>query len=101
MSATNIREPYAIVLRPLITEKSTIARDELNQVAFRVKRDANKIEIKRAVEELFDVEVLRVNTSIVHGKLKRRGRRVGQMPNWKKAVVTLAEGSSIDFYEGV
>jgi len=101
MSATNIREPYAIVLRPLITEKSTIARDELNQVAFRVKRDANKIEIKRAVEELFDVEVLRVNTSIVHGKSKRRGRRVGQLPNWKKAVVTLAEGSSIDFYEGV
>ncbi len=101
MSASNIREPYAIILRPLITEKSTIARDELNQVAFRVKRDANKIEIKRAVEELFDVEVVRVNTSIVHGKSKRRGRRYGQLPNWKKAVVTLSETSTIDFYEGV
>jgi len=101
MSAANHKEAHTIILRPLVTEKSTVARDELNQVAFRVRREANKIEIKAAVEQIFDVEVLRVNTSSVPGKWKRRGRRVGRMANWKKAVVTLAEGSSIDFYEGV
>jgi large subunit ribosomal protein L23 len=92
---------YSILKRPLITEKSTIARDELNQVAFEVRRDANKVEIKGAVEEVFEVSVLRVNTSIVHGKVKRRAGRVGRLPNWKKAVVTLSEGDTIDLFEGV
>lgn len=101
MSAANRKDPYGLILRPLVTEKSATAREELNQVAFRVRREANKIEIKAAVEQVFEVEVLRVNTSVAHGKVKRRGSRVGRMPNWKKAVVTLAEGSHIDFYEGV
>ena len=95
------KDPYSILRRPIITEKASIARDELNQVVFEVRRDANKVEIKSAVEEVFDVEVLRVNTTIVHGKSKRRGRHVGRLPNWKKAVVTLGEGSVIDFFEGV
>ena len=62
MSTSRLKDPYSILLRPLITEKSALARDELNQVAFRVRRDANKVEIKRAVETVFEVEVLRVNT---------------------------------------
>ena len=101
MSRLNLKDPYSVLLRPGITEKSTLARAELNQVAFRVRREANKIEIKRAVEHVFDVEVLRVNTSVVHGKPKRRGRRVGHLQSWKKAVVTLAPDSTIDFFEGV
>ena len=101
MSGKGQKDAYSILLRPVVTEKSTAARDELNQVAFQVRRDANKVEIKRAVESVFEVQVLRVNTSIVPGKTKRRGRRVGRLPNWKKAVVTLGEGAVIDFFEGV
>ncbi len=99
MSGTKDR--YNILLRPIVTEKTAVGTEELGQVVFEVRRDANKVEIKKAVEGLFDVAVLRVNTSVVHGKVKRRGRRVGRMPNWKKAVVTLADGQSIDFFEGV
>jgi len=92
---------YNILKRPIITEKTSVANEELGQVAFEVRKDANKVEIKKAVEELFEVSVLRVNTSVVHGKNKRRGRIVGRLPNWKKAVVTLADGQAIDFFEGV
>lgn len=99
MSGT--KDHYNILKRPIITEKTSVANDELGQVAFEVRRDANKVEIKNAVQGLFNVNVLRVNTSIVHGKVKRRGRRIGRMPNWKKAIVTLAEGQEIDFFEGV
>ena len=99
MSGT--KSHYNILKRPIITEKTSVANEELGQVAFEVRKDANKVEIKNAVEELFDVNVLRVNTSIVHGKRKRRGRIFGRLPNWKKAVVTLAEGQDIDFFEGV
>ena len=99
MSGT--KDHYNILRRPIVTEKTSVANDELGQVAFEVRRDANKVEIKNAVQGLFNVNVLRVNTSIVHGKVKRRGRRIGRMPNWKKAIVTLAEGQEIDFFEGV
>jgi large subunit ribosomal protein L23 len=101
MSAPAKKDPHQLLKRPVITEKSSNAHDEANQVAFRVPLAANKIEIKAAVEEVYSVEVLRVNTSVVHGKTKRRGRRVGRLPNWKKAVVTLAAGSTIDFYQEV
>ncbi len=89
---------YQILKRPVITEKSQLAKEELSKVVFEVHKDANKIEIARAVEEIYDVEVLKVNTQRVRGKLKRRGRFYGRRPDWKKAVVTLAEGHDIDFY---
>jgi len=92
---------HRIVRRPLVTEKSSILREDENQVVFEVDRGANKIEIRRAIETLFNVRVLDVRTMVVRGKLKRVGRNVGRQTNWKKAVVTLAEGESIDLFEGV
>lgn len=91
-----------VIRRPLITEKSTELRDERNIVAFVVHRDANKIEIKRAVEQRFDVRVAEVRVANMHGKVRRRGRFVGRRPDWKKAYVRLAEGEKpIEFFEGV
>lgn len=101
MTASATRDSFGVLLKPIVTEKSQVATDELGQVAFKVRRDANKIEIKQAVEEVFGVGVVRVNTTVAHGKVKRRGRRIGRLPNWKKAVVTLAEGATIDLFEGV
>jgi large subunit ribosomal protein L23 len=90
-----------VIQRPIITEKSTIERERANIVTFAVDRDANKIEIKRAVESLFDVKVVAVRTSHVRGKLKRRGRFEGRQPSWKKARVQLRQGDNIEFFEGV
>jgi large subunit ribosomal protein L23 len=91
-----------VIRRPLITEKSTELRDERNIVAFVVHRDANKIEVKRAVESRFGVKVAEVRVANVHGKVRRRGRFVGKRPDWKKAYVRLAEGEKpIEFFEGV
>ena len=90
-----------VVKRLLVTEKSTIGRDESNKYFFEVDRKANKLEIKSAVEKLFKVKVLDVRVMHVLGKKKRMGRTIGQKSSWKKAVVTLAEGSSIEFAEGV
>jgi large subunit ribosomal protein L23 len=90
-----------VIRRPLITEKSTELRDERNIIAFRVDRRANKIEIRRAVEELFDVKVRSVNTMRYRGKWRRVGRNYGKRPSFKKAIVKLAEGERIDVYEGI
>lgn len=90
-----------VVKRLLVTEKSTIGRDESNKYFFEVDRKANKLEIKSAVEKLFKVKVLDVRVMHVLGKKKRMGRTIGQKSSWKKAVVTLAEGSRIEFAEGV
>jgi large subunit ribosomal protein L23 len=91
-----------VIRRPLITEKSTELRDERNIVAFVVHRDANKIEVKRAVESRFGVKVAEVRVANVHGKVRRRGRFVGKRPDWKKAYVRLADGEKpIEFFEGV
>ena len=76
-------------------------KNQANHYLFEVARDANKIEIKRAIESLFRVKVLQVRTISVQGKEKRVGRYVGRTPNWKKAVATLKEGDSIEFFEGV
>lgn len=95
-----MREPYQIIRRPVITEKGTDMKDHANQYLFEVARDANKIEIKRAVESLFRVKVLQVRTLSVKGKEKRLGRFVGRTPNWKKAIATLKEGETIEFFEG-
>ncbi len=95
------RDLREIIRRPLVTEKSTQAKEQANKVTFVVRRDANKIEITRAVEEVFGVRVLEVRTIRMHGKMKRVGVRQGRRPDWKKAVVTLQEGDRIDLFENV
>ena len=85
---------------PHLTEKTVIQKDASNQVTFLVETGANKIEIKRAVESLFKVTVLRVNTINTRGKFKRMGRFQGRRPDWKKALVTLKEGDRIEYFEG-
>jgi large subunit ribosomal protein L23 len=92
---------HQVLKRPLVTEKSTIARDEQNVVTFAVDPRANKHEIRNAVESLFDVKVLDVRTSRMPRKSRRLGRFVGRRPEWKKAIVRLAQGQKIEFFEGV
>lgn len=92
---------HDVIERPLVTEKSSIAREQKNIATFRVDPKATKHEIRRAVEQLFDVKVERVRTMQQQGKWKRVGKNVGRKPTWKKAIVELAEGQSIEFYEGV
>jgi len=90
---------HEVIKKPLITEKTSLQKDATNIVAFVVDRNANKIEIKEAVEKLFKVEVADVNTVNMAGKLKRFGKNIGKRSNWKKAYVTLKEGSNVDFFE--
>lgn len=91
-----------IIIRPVITEKSMAGMAENNKYTFEVAKSANKIEIAKAVEELFKVEVSKVNTVSMRGKLRRQGRTQGYTPSWKKAYVTLKEGSKkIEFFEGM
>jgi large subunit ribosomal protein L23 len=90
-----------IIKRPVITEKSTIERETRNIVTFAVAPDANKVEIKEAIEQLFDVTVLEVRTLRMLGKMRRVGLHSGRKPTWKKARVRLREGDSIEFFEGV
>ena len=90
-----------VIVRPLITEKSTELRDEKNVVAFEVDRRANKIQVKEAVEAQFkNVKVSDVRIANVHGKVRRQGRFVGRRPDWKKAYVRLSSGQ-IDLFEGI
>jgi len=90
-----MRNLYSVVRRALLTEKTSQMREK-NRYVFEVDRRAGKGEIKRAIEELFKVDVVEVRTMNVRGKIKRMGRFEGKRPDWKKAVVTLAEGNSID-----
>jgi large subunit ribosomal protein L23 len=92
---------YEIIRRPLITEKTTIQKESFNQVTFEVDRKANRVEIKRAIEKIFNVRVAAVRTMQIIGKVKRRGRILGKRKDWKKAIVTLMPGERIDFFEGV
>jgi large subunit ribosomal protein L23 len=105
---------HHVIKRPLLTEKGTrlkehggapvgtFSEEELKpQVLFEVALNANKIEIKNAIEALFSVKVVDVHTQIMRGKDKRVGRFMGRRPNWKKAIVTLAAGNKIEFFEGV
>lgn len=87
-----------ILIRPIITERATTLKERQNKVAFEVKKEASKHQIKGAVESIYGVGVTDVRTMIVHGKLKRRGRSIGKRPNWKKALVTLKQGDNIDFF---
>ena len=88
------------IVRPVVSEKSYMLVQAHNQYTFRVLEDAHKIEIRQAVEELFDVTVTDVRTIAVKAKPKRRGRSVGTRPGWKKAIVELQPGDSIDIFEG-
>ncbi|MBU1181458.1 MAG: 50S ribosomal protein L23 [Pseudomonadota bacterium] len=92
---------YEVIKRPLITEKSTIQKESANQITFEVDRKANRVEIKKAVEGIFKVKVASVRTLQVMGKFKRRGRILGKRNDYKKAVVRLMPGESIEFFEGV
>ena len=90
-----------VIRRPLVTEKTSIMREDGRTIVFQVARDANKIEIKRAIEQLLGAKVDSVRTTIAHGKIKRQGRYSGRRPDWKKAYVTLREGQKMpEFLEG-
>jgi len=93
---------HMVIRRPLITEKSTLQREQSNLLTFEVDPNANKIDVKRAVEELFKVKVAEVRLSNVRGKFKRLGRNVGKRRDWRKAYVRLKAGEKApDFFEGV
>jgi large subunit ribosomal protein L23 len=92
---------YQILKRPLVTEKSTVEKEQRNKLFFEVDRRANKIEIKQAVEKIFKVDVLDVATVSMKGKRKRVGRYFTVRPDWKKAIVTVKAGQRVEFFEGV
>lgn len=95
-----MKSVYDVIRRPLITEKSTLLKENLGLVCFEVHRDATKPEIKKAIESLFGVKVATVRVANVHGKVKRQGRYVGRRPDWKKAWVALKKGEKmIEFFE--
>ena len=95
------RAAHQIVKRPILTEKGTQIRESQNGYLFEVARDANKIEIKKAIEAIFSVKVSTIRTLRVHGKPKRVGRSAGHRPDWKKAIVTLKKGDTIELFEQV
>jgi len=96
-----MREARQVVIRPLVTERTTELGEEQNAYTFVVSKDANKIEIRHAVEHLFGVKVSTVRTLNYRGKWRRVGRSLGRRPSYKKAIVKLAEGERIDVYEGI
>ena len=95
-----MKTSYDIIIKPIVTEKSMMAMEE-NKYTFKVRKDSNKTEIKKAIEELFNVDVVKVNTMTVKGKVKRLGRNEGKRADWKKAIVKLAPGSKIELFEGM
>ncbi|MGB5986561.1 MAG: 50S ribosomal protein L23 [Desulfobacterales bacterium] len=92
---------HDIIRRPLVTEKSSLQKESFNQYSFEVNRTANRLQIRDAVENAFNVRVAAVRTIQIKGKVKRRGRILGQRRSWKKAIVTLMPGERIEFFEGV
>lgn len=96
-----MRSPYDVIVKPIVTEKSMMDM-EMGRYTFKVLSDANKNEIKTAVEAVFGVKVAKINTLNVKGKVKRQGRFVGKRADWKKAIVTLtADSKAIEFFEGM
>jgi large subunit ribosomal protein L23 len=92
---------HEIIFGPVDTEKVNIQKEELNKLTFEVAKSANRVQVRKAIESVFDVKVATVNTMNVRGKFKRRGRILGKRRDWKKAVVTLMPGHRIKFFEGV
>jgi large subunit ribosomal protein L23 len=96
-----MKDLFNVIQKPCLTEKGMTLQENNNQVVIKVNPSANKIEIKKAVEKLFNVKVDRVRTANMHGKQKRVGMRTGRCSDWKKAIVTLSEGHKIDFLEEI
>ena len=96
-----MKDPRNIVKKAIITEKGTALRELRNQYYFEVARDANKIEIQRAIETIFNVKVGQVRTMLIRGKVKRQGRWQGKRANWKKAIVTLKPDQKIELFEQI
>ena len=96
-----MKNRHDILIGPMLTEKGAMMKEQDNKVLFKVALGANKIEIKKSVEENFKVKVERVSTIVCKGKIKRMGKHEGKRPDWKKAIVTLKEGEKLDFIEGV
>jgi large subunit ribosomal protein L23 len=92
---------YKIIKEPHLAEKANLVKEKYNQITLKVDKRANKIEIKSAVEKIFKKKVLDVNTINVEGKKRRMGRNIGKKIDWKKAIVTLAPGETIEFFEGM
>ena len=92
---------YQVIKEPHITEKANIQKEGANQITFKVHKKANKVEIRQAVETFFKTKVLDVRTMNVRGKRRRMGKTVGKKSDWKKAVVRLAPGANIEFFEGM
>lgn len=92
---------YQVIKEPQIAEKGSLQKELYNQITFKVDRRANKVEIRRAIETLFKTKVLHVRTMNMKGKKRRVGRNIGKRPDWKKAIVKLAPGENIEFFEGV
>ena len=92
---------YQIIKKPLITEKATKQKEQVNQLTFEVDRIANKILVRNAIESIFKVKVLSVRVINIKGKKRMVGRNVGRKADWKKAIVRLAPGESIEFFEGI
>jgi large subunit ribosomal protein L23 len=95
-----MKGPHDVIQAPLISEKGTLLTERANQVLFKVRPDANKIEVKQAVETIFKVKVVQVRMARYLGKMRRIGRSMGRRSDWKKAYVTLKEGDKIDFFGG-
>ena len=93
------RDPFDVLIKPILTEKITELQEQANRIAFVVKKEASRIEIRHAVEFALKVKVKTVNVMNVMGKKKRQGRFVGKRANWKKAIVTLRQGEKVDLYE--
>jgi large subunit ribosomal protein L23 len=91
---------YSIIKKPLFTEKGGNLKESQNKILIEVSKDANKIDIKKSIEEIFNVKVEKVSTMNVSGKWKRYGRSLGKRPDRKKAVITLKKGEKLDFIEG-
>ncbi len=96
-----MRDARDIIIKPVVSEKSMQLIQDTNTYSFQVARDANKVEIKNAIKEIFNVEVENVNTMNVRGKKRRLGRNEGKRADWKKAMVKLAEGEEIEIFEGI
>ncbi|MBN2373459.1 50S ribosomal protein L23 [bacterium] len=96
-----MKSPYEIIKVPLLTEKSTIMNQKNNKASFNVACNANKKEIAKSVEEIFNCHITKVNIINVQGKKKRLGKYLGRRSNWKKAICTVAEGDKIDIIEGM
>ena len=96
-----MKAPEEIILRPIVTEKSNMMQEQGNQFVFRVAKEANKIDVRRAVEKLFGVKVVSVKTVRTPTRWRRVGSNVGRRPSWKKAIVRLRDGDRIEFFSGV